>query len=385
MPGQEQRSLKASGIRIAAMVLQTTKRKTMTITFLRLLAISICTCQAVGQVPLLTPQPSTARQDSLIRVGTNLHDEGKYDDAIRVYRIVLSENPSNTEALYEISYTFFAKQAYDEAIRYSEEGTRYESEHLPLFYLNIGNALDNQGKPKDAIEAFRRGIRLAPGVHLLPYNLGIAYYRQHELDSARALLQEAMRLKPSHPSSHLALGAVYGDLGKPLPRIFALARFLVLEPDSRRSPDALRQLHEELEKPVKADAGDAMKITVTVTPDSDAIDGDLTALEMALAMTSASRTTDDQKDKSEMQWLVHEFQTLFQIMLEISEKETSPGFCWNYYVPYFVEMQRHGYTEAFVYTMSTSSGNPDVAAWLDANKGKTKDFLAWSKDYSWGK
>ena len=348
-----------------------------------LLAVLILFLHAFTQAALLEPQPSTLRQDSLISLGTKLHDEGKYDEAIEVYQNVLKENPSNTVALCEISYSCYAKQDYDDAIRFAQEGTKYNSDQLPLFYLSIGNALNLQGKSEEAIETYKYGIQLAPEFHLLHYNLGFVYYQQDKLDSAKACFQKALRLEPSHPSSHLALGNVYRDLGKGVPMIFALSRFLVLEPNSKRSRDVWEQLTQVLDRSVKADSADTMIINIIVSPDSDAVDGDMTALGLGLALIIASRFTDDQKNKTQIQWLVYGFQNFFQIILELSEYQSSTGFCWDYYAPYFIEMQRRGYTEAFVYTISTSSASEEVSSWLDANQEKITAFLSWSKAYQW--
>jgi len=45
--------------------------------------------QLQAQTPLLKPQSSNSEQDSLINIGTSLHDQGKYDEAISTYQDVL--------------------------------------------------------------------------------------------------------------------------------------------------------------------------------------------------------------------------------------------------------------------------------------------------------
>ena len=339
--------------------------------------------QSYAQVSLLEPRVSTAIQDSLIKIGTGFHDDGKYDDAIKTYRDVLKENPSNVVALYELSYSLFAKKDYDGAIQYSKEGAKYKSKYLSLFYLNIGNAFDNQGKTAEAIDTYRQGMQIDPKYHLFPYNLGLTFDRKNSLDSARFQFQKALELNPSHSSSNLALSITYRDMGKNIPRLFALSRFLILEPTSQRSKDALSQLQDVLSKFVSVDKSNSQNINVSVTPDSDAVDGDLTVLEMSLAMTQATRHTDDGKGKTDLQWTVHAFQSFFQIMLELNEKESFNGFCWKYYAPYYIEMQRHGLTEAFVYFVSRCSETEEVNNWLKSNVEKVKEFIAWNKSYRW--
>ena len=347
------------------------------------LLLLVLTSPAFGQADLAIPQPSTPRQDSLIRAGTALHDQGRYDEAMALYREALNENPSNTEALYEISYTCFAKKDLDESLRYAKEGVRYRSRHLPLLYLNMGNVLDNQGKSDDAIGAFKQGILLDPGNHLLRYNLGLAYHRRNSLDSARACYQRALEINPAHASSHQAIAAVYNEMGKTVPRVFALGRFLVLEPNSKRSKPVLDALVQELERSVKVEGSDPRRVTITLPRDSDNVDGDLTVLELGLATTWAGRRSDNEPPRTDVQWRVHGFQSFFRIMLEVCEKNSFPGFRWTYYAPYYIEMERRGLTEAFVYLISRSSDDQEVMAWLNANREKIRELLNWSKAYTW--
>ncbi len=347
------------------------------------IAIVLFHLQGNAQIPLLQPNPSTAIQDSLIKIGIGLHDKGDYDGAIKIYQDVLKENPSNVAALYELSYSLFAKKDYDGAIHYSTEGAKYKSKSLRMFYLNIGNALDNQGKTNEAIKAFRQGMLVDPDYYLFPYNLGLAFYRSKNLDSARFQFQKALVLNPSHSSSNLALSFTYREMGKNIPRLFALSRFLILEPNSQRSKDALVQLQDVLNKFITVDKSDPQKIYVTVSPDSDAVDGDMSALELGLATTQATRHTDNGIGKTDLQWMAYAFQSFFQIMLELNEHESFAGFCWKYYAPYYIEMQRRGLTEAFVYLISRCSGAEEVNDWLKSNSDKAKEFIAWNKNYQW--
>lgn len=355
----------------------------MTSKIIYVMSIVIFSLQVYAQTPLLKPQPSNPEQDSLINKGTILHDQGKYDEAISAYRAVLKKNPSNVIALYELSYSLFANKDYDGALQSSMEGIKYQSKHHALFYLNIASALDNLGKTDEAIKTYHTGIQIDPMDHLFPYNLGLTYYRNKQPDSARFYFQKAMELNPFHPTSNLGLSFVYRDMGKKIPRLFALSRFLILEPSSQRSKDALSQILGIFDTYTSIDVADSQKINVTVTPDSDDVDGDMSVLDLSLAVTQATRSTDAGKGKTDVQWRVHAFQSFFQIMLELCEKQSFHGFCWNYYAPFFIEMQHHGLTETFVYFISKCSESDEVDEWMKSHNEKVKEFIAWNKKYRW--
>ncbi|MFH1197968.1 MAG: tetratricopeptide repeat protein [bacterium] len=334
-----------------------------------------------AQDSLLTPSASTAKQDSLIKIGIALHDKGKFNEAIQAYESVLDENPSNTEALYEISYSCFANRDYDAAADYARDGLKYDSKYRPLFYLNLGNALDNLEEPQEAIEAYNKGMEIEPSYYLFPYNLGLTYYGIKNVDSARICFQSALKLNPQHPGSHLALANLYDFMNKNVPAVLAFSRFLILEPYSKRSPEAFDVMQQILSESVKLSAS----VTITVSPDSDAIDGDLRSLEVSLGLVHAARYSKTEEEKSEVQWLVYEFDKFFALMNNLSEKKAYPGFIWNYYVPYFTEMYRNRFTETFVHLILLCTDNDEVKTWIGSNAEMVTAFIEWNKGYKWNK
>ena len=125
-------------------------KRTILMVFVILLSASGLAAQV--ESPKLKPVPSTEKQQSLIREGVALHDQGKYDAAIAKYEEVLKENPDNVESLYEISSSYGAKKDSKKSLEYATRGARYKSDLLGGFYVQIGSALDDMGDSKKAIE-----------------------------------------------------------------------------------------------------------------------------------------------------------------------------------------------------------------------------------------
>src|SRR3954465_1900704 len=102
--------------------------KTLTaVTLTLLFALCSATAAVARQKlpePKLTPTPSTDKQDSLIREGISLHDSGNFDGAIRKYEEILAENPSNTLALYEMSYAYSAKKEFKKSLEVAYRGAQ---------------------------------------------------------------------------------------------------------------------------------------------------------------------------------------------------------------------------------------------------------------------
>jgi len=288
-----------------------------------ILAVILAGCPfspAAAQEGQLDPAPSTARQDSLLRVGLGYHDSGRYAEAIAAYESILEENPDNVIALHEISYSCMAKGDYERALSFAQRGLKYRSESLPLFYMNEGNALDNLGRPDEGIAAFRKGLASGQHRYLFLYNIGFAFYRKSELDSARAYFQGALVENPRHASSNFALAMVYNAKHKKAPEILALARFLMLEPDSPRSADALRHLQTALGLDISSRGGKPERIELSFAPDSDAVDGDTGLLDLSVTMARAASMTDGEK-KADVQSAAEILAGLLRAVLRRSGSE----------------------------------------------------------------
>jgi len=339
---------------------------------------------AAAQEGQLDPVPSTVHQDSLLQLGMYFHDKGRYGEAIAVYETILQENPANVIALFELSYSCMAKGDNERALSYAQRGLKYRSDTISLLYMNEGNALDNLGRPDEGIAAYRKGLTYGQHRYLFLYNLGFAFYRKSEMDSARAYFQGALIDNPRHASSNLALATVYGAKQKRAPEILALARFLMLEPDSRRSPGALRDLVSAMHRGISTEGGEQGRVTLSFAQDSDAVDGDVSLLDLTLTMAGAANMTGSEK-KTDVQSVAKIFDGLFGIMREHRQKENPGGFCWDYYAPYFGALDQNGHTEAFAYHIFRSTGDKTVAAWLKFNDDRIKKLIQWDGEYAWGK
>lgn len=349
-------------------------------------AIALSSIYTLGQVdpPKLDPTPSTEKQSALIKEGVALHDQGNYDAAISKYEEVLKENPNNVEALYEMSFSYSMKGDYRKALDVAYKGAQYKSRLLATFYLQIGNSLDQLGESAKSLEVYKAGIKLQPQNAMLHYNLAVTYINLNKPDDARKTVKQAIALNPEHPSSHLLLSTLWYQGGYKTPALLAACRFLVLEPRSQRSASALKTVQEVMGGGVTA-GKNPNEINIFVDMSAKKDEGDFGAIDLVLGLGKAAGMTKENTDKTEMQLLVEQFNTLFAIMSEQSDKGDKNKFTWKFYVPYFSEMKQKSYVEPFVYYINLSSGKEEVKKWVASNKGRVVEFLGWSKNYHWPK
>ena len=357
--------------------------KTLTAVTLALL-FALCSAADARQKlpePKLTPAPSTDGQNSAIREGISLHDKGDFDGAIRKYEEVLAENPSNTLALYEMSFAYSAKKDYRKSLEVAYRGAQYKSEELRGFYLLIGNDLDILGRAPESIEVYKKAIKLFPKESLLHFNLAVAYKGAGKPEDARKSLKAALAANPQHPGSHLLLASLFYGGGYKTPALLAAARFLTLESGTERAGLAVRIVREVLGGGAKQGAN-ANEVNITLDVNAKKDEGDFAMIDTLLGLTAALALTGKEK-KTDAEQLVSQMEKVFTILAEQEEKKQQESFVHRFYVPYFVEMKQKGHTEAFTYNALRGSGIPGVREWLEANSGRVMQFLIWSKNYQW--
>jgi tetratricopeptide (TPR) repeat protein len=360
--------------------------KTLRVVLTSLVFAACCAVTAAARQslpePKLTPAPSTAGQDALIREGVSLHDKGDFDGAVRKYEEVLAENPSNALAIYEMGYAYSAKKDYRKSLEAAYRGAQYKSDWLRDFYLLIGNDLDLLGDTAESVEVYRRGLRLFPEDPLLHFNLAIAYKNAGKPDEARRSVKAALLANPQHPSSHIVLASLFYKGGYKTPAMLAAARFLTLESDTARAGVALNILREVLGGGAKQGAK-PNEIHISLDMNAKKDEGDFTTMEAMLGITAALALSEQEQKKTDAERLVSQLDRFVSILAEQSEGKRQDSFTHRFYVPYFVELKQKGHAEAFAYNALRGSGLPGVREWLEANSGRVMQFLIWSKGYKW--
>ncbi len=328
---------------------------------------------------------ATPEQIALVKEGVALHDEGKYDAAIAKYKQVLDQNPWEVGALFELTFTYFASRQYEQSLETARLGAQCRSTSLPGFYVAMANALDELGKGKEAIEIYRAAIKQAPESRLLYYNFGIALDRAGKRAEAKTAVETGLRYEPNHASSHLKLAEMYADMGYRIPAILADSRFLVLEPDSKRSSHVLEKLPRLLTGAVTT-GKDENHISINVS-DNKALkdEGDFMGAEMMLSIVVAADFMGKSEDKvKKLKSPFENLVSLYSILGEsLGNSKPKGGFAATYYAPYLVSLVKAGHTEAFVAYAWQAAKIEGAEEWAKANDAKIKAFLAWTGAFAW--
>lgn len=339
-----------------------------------------CTSKELVSEATLYPVRSDLKQQELLQSGITLHDSGELDQAIEKYNEVLKINPDNVDALYEISNSYFVKKDFENCIKYSIMGAKYKSDLLSGFYMNAANAYDNIDETGKAIQLYDKAIVLSPGLYILYYNRGIAYNKIGQKNEALNNFKEALHRNANHASSHLAIANIYLSDDYIVPSLLAFSRFLILEPSSNRSLDALNNFRAILNGNISKDE-QPNSFSIMINTDQPTYDGKFAAIDLTLSILAAGRLTKLDSINNELHQLASDFESLLQTIDEL--KKDSKGFVWEYYIPYFIDMKNQKHIEAFIYYIHQASDIKFATIWLDTNKSKLNNFLHWSENYTW--
>jgi predicted O-linked N-acetylglucosamine transferase (SPINDLY family) len=96
---------------------------------------------------------------------------------------------------------------------------------------NLGNALQDLGRPREAETCFRHILRLRPDEPDALINLGSALHGQDRPGEAEACYRRALGIRPDSPDAHYNLGNALRDLRRPGEAIESYRRALALKSD----------------------------------------------------------------------------------------------------------------------------------------------------------
>ena len=320
----------------------------------------------------LTAQESLEKD--LINRGIKLHDKGEYAGAINLYKKALEVNKRSAQANYEMASSYLSLKKYDSSVFYSDRVISINTDYIDQAYVLKGSALDLLGKPIEAINTYKKGLEKTKANHLLYYNLALTSFNLKQYKDTDDALQQALKLNPSHASSHFLLALSMLVQEQRVKGILALYNFLLLEPKTERTKAALQTLEEELARGVKKEDQKQVTITMPAKPEDD----EFYTAELMLGLLESSKLNETNKDKTPSELFVENTNSFFTILGEL--KKDKKGFWWNFYVDYFYTLAINKHTEAFCYYITQSKGNA-YAEWVRDNMAGFDAFSDWYLKY----
>lgn len=164
---------------------------------------------SLAAVAVALPLFLGAHPDPRFRAGVVLHDAGKLQESIGLFRAVLKDRPHDPAAVYELSFTLLVAKQYEAAIAVVESELKSGFTQTPRLYAVEANAYDALGKAELAETALRKGLQADPKNPELAYTLGVNLGSRERWPEAIAAFQLCAEAEPTNPSGWWGLGRAY--------------------------------------------------------------------------------------------------------------------------------------------------------------------------------
>jgi tetratricopeptide (TPR) repeat protein len=228
-----------------------------------------------------------------------------------------------------------------------------------------------QGKTRKSIKVYEAALKDYDH-YLLHYNHALSCFNLGKLDKAYESAINAIINNSLHSGSHLLLSKIMDKKGSRIKTVLPLYFFLLIEPNSPKSSSAYDMLISKLDYGIEKRSEKNIDISILLN-DSD--DSDFQAAEMMISLSRASKYTEKNIGKSEMELFAENNELIFSVLAKL--KKDNMGFWWEFYVPFFYGIVHNEHTEAYSYYISQSSGKQEVDDWLESHREELDNFLNW--------
>ncbi len=158
------------------------------------------------------------------------HAAGRLEDAERLCRRVLQQEPGQVDALRMLGLIAAAAGDLDEAENLLRQALAEAPDHVPALF-ELGRVLRELERPEEAIDVYRALIALQPDNPRAHYRLAGVLAPAALNEQSAAAYRRCLELDPQHAGAWLGLGHMLKTLGRQQEGIDAYRRCLELEPE----------------------------------------------------------------------------------------------------------------------------------------------------------
>ena len=336
-------------------------------------AATVVLLAALTSAPSAFAQSSHAQQ---IAEANALTDAGKFDDAIAKLQQVLTDDPADKTARYELGLAYGDKGDTKQCLATLEPIGNAAGPMQVAALTMIANCLDTAHDGKAAIATYRRALAIDRNDPEVAFNLGIALARNGgPYDEARELLKKHAIADPDHASGHYALAKVFEGMNFPIPALFSYLHFLALEPTGSRAADAAARVRLLMDAGVQKTAKGA---NITIDPTASTAEGDYSAMAMILPITAASRGFKEKAKLSEFEQIREQLKT---DVLLLSEAGKQTDYTATVNARFFEEMKKAKALDGFAAAALLTQKLPGTQEWSVAHEAEVNAFLEWRRSH----
>ena len=150
--------------------------------------------------------------DKVLDEGWKLHQQGRIDDAKKIYQLVLDKVPNSPEAMVYMGIAHFDQRAYQQSATIYKKALKLR-DNFPIAWNNLGNALRMLGEVNEAEECFSKSISQDPKYVSAHINRGTLWVWNGDVERGLQSYQRGLELQPDHAELHRNIGVIQLLLG----------------------------------------------------------------------------------------------------------------------------------------------------------------------------
>lgn len=149
----------------------------------------------------------------LFRQGQTKLAEENLDEAEKIFREHLEQNPKDTLAKLELARSLSDRKRYDDALKLLREVISAEPRNEEAYIL-LGFIALQIVRLDEAEQAYMQALKLNPKSADAMVGLGAVAFYQNKLDEAEAWFKRALEINPNHPHAKRNLEIVKQERGR---------------------------------------------------------------------------------------------------------------------------------------------------------------------------
>lgn len=151
--------------------------------------------------------------DLMFQQALALHEQGRFDEAESLYRQNLETAPRNPDVLNLLGLVAQAKGIHNEAVELFYKAVCEAPTHAP-FYFNLALSLDLWDKPHEALDNYRKALKIDPGIKEAWNNIGTLCQKLGQAAEAETAYRRAAALDSEYAEPRVNLARMKKDLSE---------------------------------------------------------------------------------------------------------------------------------------------------------------------------
>lgn len=151
--------------------------------------------------------------DLMFQQALALHEQGRFDEAESLYRQILETAPRNPDVLNLLGLVAQAKGIHNEAVELFYKAVCEAPTHAP-FYFNLALSLDLWDRPHEALDNYRKALKIDPGIKEAWNNIGTLCQKLGQAAEAETAYRRAAALDSEYAEPRVNLARMKKDLSE---------------------------------------------------------------------------------------------------------------------------------------------------------------------------